>query len=319
MPSDNSSIIVCGQRYDVGRHVITYEDDPSISAYTLHCVSRPSMIYPYAPAKGLGTIAARFRERRLLGTDRSLPRLQQVLKQFVVHHDGMGTSRDTFRVLHDERGLSVHFLIDNNGDIYQTLDLVDCGFQAGGRERDLHRRRAVQPRRRAAVPRFLQGQARQGHLYHQQPSVPVLRLHPGPVRFLHRHRAHASAPVSRDAASLPARRDGRAAVDDARRRSARVRRLPRPFPCVGSEMGSRPVGFQEVHQPDSRSHLLSRLAASRKPRGAGGSRKGRGTGPQPLRQQREGRRRRLFPRRADGRDAALAQRRSPARREGQAD
>ena len=132
MGNDNSSIIVCGKRYDIGQRVIVWEDDPSISAYTLHCVSKPSVIFPTQPAKGLGTIAARFRERRLIGADKSLSRLQQVLKQFVVHHDGMGTSRDTFRVLHDERGLSVHFLIDNNGDVYQTLDLVDCGFQAAG-------------------------------------------------------------------------------------------------------------------------------------------------------------------------------------------
>lgn len=129
--AENSSIIVCGQRFDVGQRVITYEEDPKISAYTEHCISNPG-IYPTQPAKGLGTIAKRYRPRRLIGADRSLGRLQQCLKQFVIHHDGMGTSRDCFRVLHDERGLSVHFLLDNNGDIYQTLDLVDCGFQAGG-------------------------------------------------------------------------------------------------------------------------------------------------------------------------------------------
>ena len=129
--AESSSIIVCGQRFDVGRRVITWEDDPKISAYTPHCVSR-DCIFPFAPAKGLGTMKERLRPRRLMGSDRSLPRLQQVIKQFVIHHDGMGTSRDCFRVLHDERGLSVHFLIDNNGDIYQTLDLVDCAFQAAG-------------------------------------------------------------------------------------------------------------------------------------------------------------------------------------------
>ncbi len=129
--SENSSILVCGQRFDVGRRVITFEDDPKISAYTPHCVSHDG-IFPTAPAKGLGQMATRYRGRRLIGADRSLGRLQQVLKQFVVHHDGMGTSRDCFRVLHDERGLSVHFLIDNNGDIYQTLDLVECAFQAAG-------------------------------------------------------------------------------------------------------------------------------------------------------------------------------------------
>jgi hypothetical protein len=35
-------------------------------------------------------------------------------------------------VLHNERGLSVHFLIDWDGTIFQTLDLVDCAFQAAG-------------------------------------------------------------------------------------------------------------------------------------------------------------------------------------------
>ncbi len=129
--AENSSIIVCDQRFDVGRRVITWQEDPKISAYTLHCVSHDG-IYPTSPAKGLGAVAYRYRGRRLIGADRSLGRLQQIVKQFVIHHDGMGTSRDCFRVLHDERGLSVHFLLDNNGDIYQTLDLVECAFQAAG-------------------------------------------------------------------------------------------------------------------------------------------------------------------------------------------
>ncbi len=127
-----SSIIVCGQRYDVGRRVVTWEDDAQFSAYTLHRTDRPSEIFPYAPAKGLGSIAARYRERRLIGQDRSLSRLQQVLRQFVVHHDGCPSSKTCFQVLHNERGLSVHLLIDNDGTIYQTLDLVDCAFQAAG-------------------------------------------------------------------------------------------------------------------------------------------------------------------------------------------
>jgi hypothetical protein len=127
-----SSILICGQRYDVGRRVVTFEDDPSFSAYTLHRTDKPSEIYPYAPAKGLGMMAARYRERRLIGADRSLSRLQQVLRQFVVHHDGCPSSKSCFQVLHNERGLSVHFLIDNDGTIFQTLDVVDCAFQAAG-------------------------------------------------------------------------------------------------------------------------------------------------------------------------------------------
>ena len=129
--AESSKIIICDQEFDVGRRVITWKDDPTISAYTPHCVKRPDVL-PFKPAKGVGLSPMRYRGRRLMGADRSLSRLQQILKQFVVHHDGMGSSRGCFEVLHDERGLSVHFLIDNNGDIYQTLDLVECGFQAAG-------------------------------------------------------------------------------------------------------------------------------------------------------------------------------------------
>jgi N-acetyl-anhydromuramyl-L-alanine amidase AmpD len=127
-----SSIIVCGKRFDVGVKTITWEDDPKISAYTLHRTDDPSKVPPFSPAKGMEGAAARFRPRRLIGSDRSLDRLRQVIRQFVVHHDGCFDSRTCFHVLHNERGLSVHFLIDNDGTIFQTLDLVDCAFQAAG-------------------------------------------------------------------------------------------------------------------------------------------------------------------------------------------
>jgi hypothetical protein len=130
--SRGSSIIACDQRFDVGRPVVTWEDDPAFSAYTLHRTDKPQEIYPFAPAKGLGGLAARYRARRLIGGDRSLERLRQVVRQFVVHHDGCPSSKVCFQVLHNERGLSVHFLIDNDGTIYQTLDLVDCAFHAAG-------------------------------------------------------------------------------------------------------------------------------------------------------------------------------------------
>jgi N-acetylmuramoyl-L-alanine amidase len=127
-----SSIIICGQRYDVGQKVVTFQDDHSIDAYTPHRTDKPSEVPPFSPAKGMAGIRDRWRPRRLIGADRSIERLRQVVRQFVVHHDGCQDSRTCFHVLHNERGLSVHFLIDNDGTIYQTLDLVDCAFQAAG-------------------------------------------------------------------------------------------------------------------------------------------------------------------------------------------
>ena len=127
-----SSIIVCGKKYDIGQRVVTFEDDPSVNAYTPHRTDKPSEVPPFQPAKGMAGIRDRWRPRRLIGADRSVDRLKQVVRQFVVHHDGCQDSRTCFQVLHNERGLSVHFLIDNDGTVFQTLDLVDCAFQAAG-------------------------------------------------------------------------------------------------------------------------------------------------------------------------------------------
>jgi N-acetyl-anhydromuramyl-L-alanine amidase AmpD len=60
-----------------------------------------------------------------------LPLLQQVVDQFVIHYDVAGTSRQCFNILQDHRDLSVHFLLDVDGTIYQTLDLKERAWHAG--------------------------------------------------------------------------------------------------------------------------------------------------------------------------------------------
>jgi hypothetical protein len=59
-----------------------------------------------------------------------LPTLQKTVDQFVIHFDARGTSRKCFEVLHDLRGLSVHFMLDLDGTIYQTLDLKESAWHA---------------------------------------------------------------------------------------------------------------------------------------------------------------------------------------------
>ena len=56
--------------------------------------------------------------------------LQKVVDQFVIHFDARGTSRRCFEVLHDIRGLSVHFMLDLDGTIYQTLDVKEQAWHA---------------------------------------------------------------------------------------------------------------------------------------------------------------------------------------------
>jgi N-acetyl-anhydromuramyl-L-alanine amidase AmpD len=56
--------------------------------------------------------------------------LRNRVDQFVYHYDVAGTSRTCFKVLHDMRGLSVHFMLDVDGTIYQTLDLKERAWHA---------------------------------------------------------------------------------------------------------------------------------------------------------------------------------------------
>ncbi len=67
---------------------------------------------------------------RVRGGGWDLPLLQRVVDQFVLHFDVCGTSRQCFNILHDHRGLSVHFMLDADGTIYQTLDLKERAYHA---------------------------------------------------------------------------------------------------------------------------------------------------------------------------------------------
>lgn len=67
---------------------------------------------------------------RVRGGGWDLPTLQRVVDQFVIHFDVAGTSRQCFNVLQDRRDLSVHFMLDLDGTIYQTLDLKERAWHA---------------------------------------------------------------------------------------------------------------------------------------------------------------------------------------------
>ena len=56
--------------------------------------------------------------------------LAEFVDQFVVHYDVCGTSETCFRVLHDERHLSVQFMIDVDGTIFQTMDVREQAWHA---------------------------------------------------------------------------------------------------------------------------------------------------------------------------------------------
>jgi hypothetical protein len=134
-------IVVCGQLYHTTAPVVLWTDPGGYDAY------RPERRFgpldqagaPPAEKKAQGR-RTRFSLRRqrltpedverVRGGGWDLPLLQRVVDQFVIHYDARGTSRRCFEVLHDVRGLSVHFMLDLDGTIYQTLDLKEAAWHA---------------------------------------------------------------------------------------------------------------------------------------------------------------------------------------------
>jgi hypothetical protein len=134
-------IMVCGQLYHTTAHVILWGDPGGYDAYRVE--RRFGKLDETAASKAAGPglrNPTRYGTRRrglspeelerVRGGGWDLPLLQRVVDQFVIHFDARGTSRHCFEVLHDIRGLSVHFLLDLDGTIYQTLDLKESAWHA---------------------------------------------------------------------------------------------------------------------------------------------------------------------------------------------
>ena len=143
LPRKGEEIVVCGQFFPIGTRVITWLDPGGYDAYR---VERRFSAWTNADWKtsslqnkdlespnryGLrrdGLSPAEIERHR--GGGWSLPELRSRIDQLVVHYDACGTSRRCFEVLHDLRGLSVHFMLDADGTLYQTLDLKERAWHA---------------------------------------------------------------------------------------------------------------------------------------------------------------------------------------------
>lgn len=130
-------MIVCGKPVPVEWKLYNFRDHPDFDATRLSCYldqnERPTaQVLPFRPAEGIGQSPARFAARGLMHGGKELERLQHIVHQVVMHHDGLFSASQCFHVLHDERGLSTHFIVDNDGTIYQTLDLLHLGYHASG-------------------------------------------------------------------------------------------------------------------------------------------------------------------------------------------
>jgi N-acetyl-anhydromuramyl-L-alanine amidase AmpD len=142
-PRRGDEIVAAGQFFHTGTPVVLWLDPGGYDAYRVERRFAPfdqsDWDTSHTNVKSLKT-PNRYNLRRatltpeeierVRGGGWDLPLLQRVVDQFVIHFDDCGTSRTCFQVLQDDRDLSVHFMIDLDGTVYQTLDLKERAWQA---------------------------------------------------------------------------------------------------------------------------------------------------------------------------------------------
>lgn len=131
-------IVVCGELVHTGAPVVLWIDPGGYDAYRAECRFSPGRDQPSKPVSEspirYGSLRRHLPEEvaeRVRTEGWSLPLLQEWVDLFVIHYDACGTSRRCFEVLQDLRGLSVQFMLDLDGTIYQTLDLKERAWHAG--------------------------------------------------------------------------------------------------------------------------------------------------------------------------------------------
>lgn len=140
-------IMVAGRLFRTGTRVVLWTDPGGYDAYRTERRFSPWAEAPWQPGtakepapKDQPSRPARFGVRDgvlnwpelelVRGGGWPLEVLQTKIDQFVLHYDVVGFSKFCFKTLHDGRGLSVHFMLDVDGTIYQTLDVKERTFHA---------------------------------------------------------------------------------------------------------------------------------------------------------------------------------------------
>jgi N-acetylmuramoyl-L-alanine amidase len=142
-PRTGDEIVAAGQFFHIGTPVVLWLDPGGYDAYRVErrfapldqsdwdasTNENPSLKTPNRYGMRRSQLTPEQLEE-FRGGGWELAALTNVVDQFVLHYDVAGTSRTCFKVLHDARGLSVHFMLDLDGTIYQTLDLKERAWHA---------------------------------------------------------------------------------------------------------------------------------------------------------------------------------------------
>ncbi|MCC5787697.1 MAG: N-acetylmuramoyl-L-alanine amidase [Phycisphaerales bacterium] len=140
-PRVGDEIMVAGRMFHTGAPVVLWFDPGGYDAYRVERRFVPLDQASWAESSSVLRSPNRYSTRRVGMSPEDQERtrhgnwtlddVRTHVDQFVIHYDVCGVSRRCFRVLHDLRGLSVHFMLDIDGTIYQTLDVQERAWHAG--------------------------------------------------------------------------------------------------------------------------------------------------------------------------------------------
>lgn len=130
-------LIIAGQAFDIDAPIVNWHQN-GWDATQERCLDPdPGNVCPGGGTIPYGLKGVQYTRRyalrpplRKYGMHPPLDAVKAVLKQFVFHHDGCADARMCWQVLQNERGLSCHFICDNDGTIYQTIDLAYMAYHA---------------------------------------------------------------------------------------------------------------------------------------------------------------------------------------------
>lgn len=131
-------ISVAGHRFHTGVPVVLWTDAGGYDGYRVEKRFAPLGVSDWESSKAGLQSPNRYDSRtkdpvlaeETRGGNWTLEQVRANVDQVVLHYDASGTSRNCFRTLHDGRGLSIHFMIDLDGTIYQTLDVKERAWHA---------------------------------------------------------------------------------------------------------------------------------------------------------------------------------------------
>lgn len=122
-----NSIVICGAKYDIGTKVVLWNEPGGLNSYNESAYK----IQDRKTGKIITNVGKRYSSRSLLKPNPSLEQLKGMISQFFLHHTGNRTAASTYETLQKERKLSVHFILDDNGDLFQCLDLKEKAWHGG--------------------------------------------------------------------------------------------------------------------------------------------------------------------------------------------